>query len=70
MIILINFNDFKTKVWDGKFIVSIKLTNKENAMETMHTGIQKGDQLYIIAKNNLEEMIDYSINNKFRDEVY
>lgn len=65
MIILINFNDFKTKVWDGKFIVSIKLTNKENAMETMYTGIQKGDQLYIIAKNNLEEMIDYSINNKF-----
>lgn len=62
---MINLSLFKNKVWNDKFIVSIKLTNKENAKETMYTGIQKGDQLYIIAKNNLEEMIDYSMNNKF-----
>lgn len=62
---MINFAEFKNKVWNDKIIVSIKLTNKQNAVETMHSGIKKGDQLHIIAKKDLKELIVRAMNNGF-----
>lgn len=65
MIILINFTEFKDMIWNDKIIVSIKLTNKKNAVKIMYRGIQKGSKLYTIAKNDLEDMIVSAMNNGF-----
>lgn len=62
---MINFNEFKDKIWNDKIIVSIKPTNKKNAVKIMHRGIQKGSQLYTIAKNDLEDMIISAMNSSF-----
>ena len=50
MILLINLTKLKNEIWNDKIIVSIKLTNKQNAIETINKGIQKGDKLYIVPK--------------------
>ena len=66
MILLINLTDLKNEIWNEKIIVSIKLASKQNAIETLNNGIQKGDRLYTISKNDLDEMIVCAMNNGFK----
>ena len=63
---LINFNELKKKIYENKIIIEYQLTNRTNIEITMKNGIQKGAQLYILKKSDIEDIINMAATNGFK----
>ncbi len=63
---MINLNELKKKIWENKIIIEYQLTSRTNAEKTMCNGVEKGSQLYMLKKSDIEDIINRAVTNGFK----